>query len=76
MLNSVQHEVLNAHKYKIIKKTFSFFSDSDKPRMLFFLLISVKMPTIISVVVILFAENCKEPFALQKKKTHNFGARN
>ena len=41
MLNSVEHEILNAHKYKNIKK-FSFFSDSDKPMMLFFLLINVK----------------------------------
>ena len=33
MLNSVEHEILNAHKYKTIKK-FSFLG-SDKPRMLF-----------------------------------------
>ena len=45
MLNSVEHEILNAYKYKNIKK-FSFFSDPEKPRMLFFLLINVKMPTI------------------------------
>ena len=42
MFNSVEHEILNAHKNNNIKK-FSFFSDSDKPRMLFFLLINVKM---------------------------------
>ena len=35
MLNSAEHEILNANKYKNIKKI-SFFSDSDKPRMLFF----------------------------------------
>ena len=45
MLNSVEHETLNAHKYKKIKK-FSCFLGPDKPRMLFFLLINVKMPTI------------------------------
>ena len=42
MLNSAEHEIINAHKYKNIKK-FSIFSGSDKPRMLFFLLINVKM---------------------------------
>ena len=40
MLNSIEHEILNAHKYKNIKK-FGFFLGSDKPRMLFFLLINV-----------------------------------
>ena len=41
MLNTAEHEILNAHKYKNIKK-FGFFSGSDKPRMLYFLLLSVK----------------------------------
>ena len=51
MLNSVEHEILKAHKYmyKNIKKL-SFFSDSDKARMLFFLLIDVKMPTIVGIL--------------------------
>ena len=35
VLNSIEHEILNAHKYKNIKK-FGFFLGSDKPRMLFF----------------------------------------
>ena len=52
VLNSVEHEILNAHKYKNIQK-FSFFSDSDKPRMLFFLLINVKMPTIVGILTLL-----------------------
>ena len=34
MLNSVEHEILNAHKYKNIKKV-GFLLGSDKPRMLF-----------------------------------------
>ena len=34
MLSSGKHEILNAHKYKNIKN-FSFFTGSDKPRMLF-----------------------------------------
>ena len=37
------HEFLNAHKYKNIEK-FGFLG-SYKPRMLFFPLINVKMPT-------------------------------
>ena len=45
MLDSAEHEILNAHKYKNIKKC-SFFSGLDKPRMVFFSLINVKMPTI------------------------------
>ena len=49
LLNSLEHEISNAHKYKNIKK-FSFFSDSNKSRMLFFLLINVKMPTIVGIL--------------------------
>ena len=59
MLNSDEHEILNAHKYKNIKK-FSFFSDSDKPRMLFFLLLNVKMPTIVGI----FTFMCRKNFML------------
>ena len=43
MLISVEHEILNAHKYK----KFGFLLGSDKLRMLFFPLINVKMPTIV-----------------------------
>ena len=49
MLNSTEHEILNAHEYINIK-IFSFISGSDKPRMLLFLLINVKMPTIIGIL--------------------------
>ena len=45
LLNSVEHGILNAHKYKDIKK-FGFFLGSGKPRMIFFPLINVKMPTL------------------------------
>ena len=44
MHNSTEHEILNAPKYKNILEI-QLFSDSDKPIMLFFLLINVKMPT-------------------------------
>ena len=47
---------LNAHKYKNIKK-FSFFSGSDKPRMLFFLFINVKMPTIVGILTFMSRKN-------------------
>ena len=56
MLNSVEHEILNAHKNKNIKK-FSFFSGSDKPRMLFFMLINVKMPTIVGILTFMSRKN-------------------
>ena len=48
-LNSAEHEILNAHKYKN-NKTFTFYTVSDKPIMLFFLLITVKMPTIVGIL--------------------------
>ena len=51
MLNSVEHEIINAHKYKNIKQEIQLFSDSDKPRMLFSLLINVKMPTIVGILL-------------------------
>ena len=46
MLNSAEHEILNAHKYKkkYMYKKIQHFSGSDKRRTLFFLLINVKMP--------------------------------
>ena len=56
MLNSVEHEILNAHKYKNIKK-FGRFLGSVKPRMLFFLLIHVKMPTIVGILTFMSGEN-------------------
>ena len=41
ILNSAEHEISNAHKYKMSRN--SAFLSSDKPKILFFLLISVKM---------------------------------
>ena len=49
MLNSAEHEILNAYKYENIKK-FSIFSGSEKSRMLLFLLINVKMPTVVGIL--------------------------
>ena len=42
MLNSPEHEISNAHKYKNIKRI-SIFSGSDEPITLFFMFINVKM---------------------------------
>ena len=56
MLNSVEHEILNAHKYINIKKI-NFFSGSDKPRMVFFWLINVKMPTTVGILTFMCRKN-------------------
>ena len=56
MLNLAEHEILNARKYKNIKK-FSIFSGSDKPRMLLFLLINVKMPTTVGILTFMSGKN-------------------
>ena len=56
MLNSVEHEISNTHKYKKISRN-SAFLGSDKPRMLFFLLINVKIPTILTRSVELSMKN-------------------
>ena len=45
MLNLDEHEILNAYQYKILYQEIQHFSGSDKPRMLYFLPINVKMPT-------------------------------
>ena len=55
MLNSVEHEIFNANKYKDIKK-FGFLG-LDKPRMLFFPLKNVKMPTIVGILTRMSRKN-------------------
>ena len=49
-------EVLGKLPYTNIKKI-TFFSDSDKPRMLFFLLINVKMLTIVGILTFMSRKN-------------------
>ena len=56
MLNSAEHDTLNAQKYENIKK-FLYFSGSYKPRMLFFLLINIKMPTIVGILTFMSMKN-------------------
>ena len=55
MLNSVEHEISDAHKYKNIKKL--AFLGSDKLRMLFFPLINVKMPTVVGILTFMSRKN-------------------
>ena len=74
MRNSVEHDILNAHKYKNIKK-FSFFSDSDKPRMLFFLLINVKMPTTVGILTFISRKNFMLNCVEHEKSVYNLGAK-
>ena len=50
MLNLAEHEILNAHGYINNNQEIQHFSGSDKPRMLFFLLINVKMPTFVGIL--------------------------
>ena len=53
---SAEHGILEIPKgIKILRN--SAFSGSDKPRMLFFLRISVKMPTIVGILTFLSRKN-------------------
>ena len=55
MLSFVEYEILSAHKNKNIKN-FGFLG-SDKAGMLFFSLISVKIPTIVSILTFISRKN-------------------
>ena len=67
MLNSDEHEILNAHKYKNIKK-FSFFQTQISREAFFFLLINVKMPTIVGIFYIYKQEKISCSIELSMKK--------
>ena len=54
--NKAEHEILNANKNKNIM-IFSFVSGSYKPRMPFFRLINVKMPTIVGILTLMSRKN-------------------
>ena len=51
MLNSAELELLNANKYKKYQEI-QHFSGSDTPKMQLFLLINVKMPTIVGILTL------------------------
>ena len=58
MLKSAEHEILNASSKKTIKKLeIQHFLGSDKPRMLVFLFINVKMPTIVGILTFMSSNN-------------------
>ena len=62
MLNSVKHDIQNAHKYKNIKK-FGPFLGSVKPRML----IHVKMPIIVSNLTFMSGKvSCSVELSMKK----------
>ena len=50
LLNSAEHKILNAHKYKKIIKKNKHFPGSDKPRMLLFLHINFKRQAIVGIL--------------------------
>ena len=56
MLNSVEHKILNAHKYKSIKK-FGCFQAQISRECYFFPLINVKMPTIVGILTFMSRKN-------------------
>ena len=56
MLDLAVHEILNAKKYKN-NQEIQHFSGSDKPRMLFFLLLNVKKPTIVGILISMSRKN-------------------
>ena len=51
MLNSAEREILNARQYNKYPEI-KYFSGSDKPRMLFSLLIEVEMPIIDGILTL------------------------
>ena len=55
MLNSVEHDILNAYKNKNIKK-FSIFEAQISPEC-YFPLINVKMPTIVGILTFMSRKN-------------------
>ena len=73
MLNSTEHVISNGHKFKYINK-FSFFSGSDKSRMLFFQLINVKMPTIVGILTFMSRKIVMLSSVEHEKKFHNLAA--
>ena len=62
MLNSAEHEILNAHTYKNIKK-FIIFQAQISLECYFFLLINVKMPTIVGILTFM---NCCNIYEQEK----------
>ena len=56
MLSLAEDVILNAHMYKKYQEI-KHFSGLDKPRMLFFLLIKVEMPTNVCIFTLMSRKN-------------------
>ena len=66
MLNSDEHGILNARKFKYIKKC-SMFLVSDEPITLFFLFINVKMPTVVGILTFMSRKHlCSAELSMKK----------
>ena len=66
MLNSAEHEILNAHKYKKSQEI-QHFLGSDKLIMLFFMFINVKMPTIVVILTFMSRKiSCSTELSMKK----------
>ena len=74
MLNWVEHEILNAHKYKKYQEVRPFLG-ADNPRMLFFPLIQVKMPTIVGILTYMSGKIFKLNWVEHKKSFYSLGPR-
>ena len=66
MLNSVEHEILNAHKYKNIKK-FGQFKAQLSLECYFSPLIHVKMPTTVGILTFMSGKNSYSVVLSMKK---------
>ena len=55
VLISIEHEILILICMKISRN--SAFSDSNKPRVLFFPLINIKMPTVVGILTFMSRKN-------------------
>ena len=75
MLTSAEHEILDTPQNKKYQEI-QHVSGSDKPRMLFFLLINVKMPAIVGILTFMSRKNFMLSWVKHEKGFYNLGARN
>ena len=71
MLNSAKHGILDAYNYKNIKKN-QLFAGSGKSITLFFLLIYVKMPTIVGILTFISRKNSMLSWVVLSWVEHEF----
>ena len=73
MFNSAEHKILNAQMYKKKYQEIQHCSGSDKPRLPFFLLINVKLPSIVGILT--FMRRKKPCSQVEHVLFSNIGAR-